>query len=234
MTYLYLLFFSLSVFSRELPPLACSEKVQSFIKEWKATGQWQEEKTVGLRSSFFASPTNVIGEWVLVRKIPEGTVISRSRDSGRIEVVLDEKKCAQKVKSYSHKKSVGFTDRDLAKFVTKNKTGVIYVWSPRMDLSVKGISEMKAAAKKKRLPLLILLDKDVSSAEKSKLEKSLGKDAVKTVDSFELKMRHAQLHFPAIFVFKNQKILSEVKYGYEKADRYELDLDKFLGTGKRL
>lgn len=234
MIFVLFILLSFPAFSGELPPMACADKVKSFIKEWKATGEWQEENMNGLRNTFYASPTNVIGEWVLVRRIPQGTVLSRSRHSGRIEVMLDEKKCAQKVKSYNHKKASGFTDKDLAKFVTKNKTGVIYVWSPRMDLSVKGISEIKSAAKEKKLPLLILVDKDVSPAEKTKLEKSLGKDVVKTVDSFELNMRHAQMHFPAILVFKNQKILSEVKYGYEKADRYKLDLDKFLGTGKRL
>ncbi len=234
MTYVLFLLFLTPLYALELPVMACPEKVKSFLKEWKATGEWQEERENGFRTSFYASPTNVIGEWVLVRKIPQGTVLSRSRDTGRIEVVLDEKKCTQKVKSYGHKSPVGFTDKDLAKFVTKNKTGVIYVWSPRMDLSVKGIAEIKAATKAKKLPLLILVDKDVSAAEKAKLEKSLGKDVVKTVDSFELNMRHAQMHFPALLVFKDQKILSEVKYGYEKADRYKLDLDNFLGTGKRL
>ncbi len=214
--------------------MACPDKVKTFLKDWKATGVWQEEREAGLGKAFYASPTNVIGEWVLVRRIPKGTVLSRSRDTGRIEVLLDEKKCSPEVKTFTHKRTQGFSDKELSEFVLKNKTGVIYVWSPRMDLSVKGISEIRKAAQDKKLPLLILLDKDVTPAEKLKLEKSVGKDAVKTVDSFELRMRHAELHFPAILVFKNKKILSEVKYGYEKADRYKLDLDNFLGTGKRL
>ncbi len=234
MAFLLFIILNLPVFSTELPPLACQDKVNSFLKEWKTTGEWQEEREAGLGKSFFASPTNEIGEWVLVRRIPEGTVLSRSRDAGRIEVMLDQKKCSPLVKSFSHKRTQGFSDKDLAEFVSKNKTGVIYVWSPRMDLSVKGIAEIKKAAKDKKLPLLILLDKDVSAAEKSQLEKALGKDVVKTADSFELRMRHVEMHFPAVLVFKNKKMVSKVKYGYEKADRYKLDLDNFLGTGKRL
>lgn len=234
MTYVFLFLISFSAFAVELPPMACPEKVKSFLTEWKATLEWQEEQQGGLKNSFYASPTDTIGEWVLVRRIPQGTVLSRSKDSGRIEVLLDEKKCEPKVKTYPHAKTAGFSDKDLSAFIQKNKTGIIYVWSPRMDLSVKGIKEIQAAAIEKKLPLLILVDKDISETERMKLEKSLGKDVTRTVDSFEFKMRQVQLHFPAVLVFKNQKILPGVKYGFEKALRYKLDIDRFLGTGKRL
>lgn len=228
------LLFTLNAFGMDLPPMGCPEKVRSFLKEWKVLNQWQEEKQGGLKNSFFASPTSEIGEWVLARRTPKGTVISRARDSGRIEVFLDEKKCLPVTKSYPHGKRKGFTDSELSKFITTHGTGVIYVWSPRMDLSVKGIQEIQKAAREKKLPLLVLMDKDTPEAERMKLEKTLGKEATRTVDSFELDMRHVQMHFPAVLMFKDKKILSGVKYGFEKAHRYKLDLDNFPRTGKRL
>jgi hypothetical protein len=97
-----------------------------------------------------------------------------------------------------------------------------------MDLSKNGIKEIQAAARSQKLPLLILLDKDVPANEKEKLENELGKDLTRTVDSFELNMRHVQIHFPALLVFKDRKIRPGVKYGYEKADRYQLDLRELL------
>lgn len=234
MKYVVLFLFSFSLHAVELPPMACPAKVKSYLSEWKATQEWQEEKQGGLKNSFYASPTATIGEWVLVRRIPQGTVLSRSSQTGRIEVLLDEKKCAPSVKSFPHAKAKGFSDKDLAAFVAKNKTGAIYVWSPRMDLSLKGIKEIQAAAREKKLPLLILLDKDVSESERQSLEKKLGKETTKIADSFELNMRHVQMHFPALLVFKDQKILPGVKYGHEKAHRYKLDLDNLLSPGKRL
>ncbi len=228
MMYMLLLIISVSSFALELPPLACPEKVKSILKEWKATNDWQEEKQAGLKGSFFASPTDKVGEWVLARRIPNGTVLSKARDDGRIEIVFDEKKCDSKTKTYTHKKPSGFTDTELESFVKKNKTGVIYVWSPRMSLSENGIKEIQTAARSKKLPVLVLMDKDLPASERQKLEKKLGKDVTRTVDSFELNMRHVQMHFPALLVFKDQKILPGVKYGYEKADRYKLDLIKLL------
>lgn len=218
----------MSSFALELPPMACPEKVKTILKEWNATGEWQEEKQGGLKGSFFASPTAKVGEWVLVRRIPSGTVISKARDDGRIEVLFDEKKCESKSKTYTHKKRGGFGDAELESFIQKNKTGVIYVWSPRMTLSENGIREIQTAARSKKLPVLVLMDKDLPESERLKLQAKLGKDVTRTVDSFELSMRHVQMHFPALLVFKSQKILPGVKYGYEKADRYKLDLNKLL------
>ncbi len=225
---LLLLLITLSSFAVELPPMACPEKVNAILKGWKSTGEWQEEKQAGLKGSFFASPTPRVGEWILVRRIPIGTVVSKARDDGRIEVVFDEKKCEAKTKTYTHKKRPGFGDSDLESFIKKNKTGVIYVWSPRMTLSQNGIKEIQTAARSKKLPVLVLMDKDLPESERLKLQAKLGKDVTRTVDSFELSMRHVQMHFPALLVFKDQKILPGVKYGYEKADRYKLDLSKLL------
>jgi hypothetical protein len=97
-----------------------------------------------------------------------------------------------------------------------------------MGLSEKGMSEIREAAKKKKLPLLVLLDKEVSKQEVVKLKSKYGSGNVVQADSFELKMRNASQHFPALLVFKNKKILTKVKYGYEKASQYELDLERML------
>ncbi len=228
MMHVLFLLIALSSFAVELPPMACPDKVKTILTEWNASKEWQEEKQAGLKSSFFATPTNKVGEWVLVRRIPTGTVVSKARDDGRIEIVFDEKKCDSKTKTYTHKKRGGFGDSDLEAFIKKNKTGVIYVWSPRMSLSENGIKEIQTAARSKKLPVLVLMDKDLPESERLKLQTKLGKDVTRTVDSFELSMRHVQMHFPALLVFKDQKILPGVKYGYEKADRYKLDLNKLL------
>jgi hypothetical protein len=214
--------------------LPCQKDLNSMSKEWKATGDWKKEMQGGLKNFFYASPTDKIGEWVLTRSVKDGSVISKISQNGRIEVSFQGKDCRKIAKTYSHPAPLKGhkIDSDLQRFVSKNKEGVFYVWSPRMALSQKGISEIKDAAKKLKLPLMVLLDKEVSEDEHKKLTKLLGKPSTQRVDSLELKMRNVSQHFPALLVFKDSKILSEVKYGYEKSDRYKSDLIRMLGKGK--
>jgi hypothetical protein len=207
---LLLLFFIPQAFAGVMDSFSCSRQVTQLATEWKATGEWRKQYQGGLKDFFYASPTSKVGEWVLAKDLKDGAVTSKVSQDGRVEVVLDGKTCAKKSKAYPHPKpKSGYkTDKDIAEFVEKNKKGAIYVWSPRMILSKKGIPEIKAAAANLKLPLLILLDKDLSESEYQKLQKELGPLVTQRVDSLEFKMREVEQHFPALFVFKNTKIFS--------------------------
>ncbi len=226
--------FSLPLLASPLEKLKCSKEIKALAKEWKATEEWMKHYQGGLSSSFLASPTDKVGKWVLVMETPKGSVISKIEEDGRIEVSFEGEKCVKVVKPYPSAsiKSIYKNDQDIERFVVKNKTGAFYVWSPRMGLSQKGITEFKTAAKKLKVPVLVLMDKSVSDQELKKLKTELGEVDTERVDSLEFKMRNIGQHFPAIMAFKNSKILPEVKYGFETSDRYELDLLRLLGRGK--
>ena len=232
---LFFFLFSTSLMAAPLDEVPCSSEIKALSKEWKSRDEWTKELMGGPESYFYASPTDEVGEWVAFRKIPEGVVISKISPSGRLEVAMKGKKCEKEAKPYVHDKKdprlVG--DEEIKKFVTTHKKGVIYVWSPRMVLSEKAIPEIQKATKKLKLPLLVLLDKDVSPKELPRLQKEYGKDAIKQVDALEFKMRRVGQHFPAMMVFKDSKILSGVKYGYEKSDRFELELTRMLGSSAK-
>lgn len=234
MKYLLLAFVISKAFAAPLDPFACKDKLGELAREWKSLDQWSTQYQGGLENQFLATPTSVVGEWVLVREIPNGSVIAKVNQSGRIEASFSGKTCSKDVKTYPHpapdKNMV--SDKDISSFVKQHKTGAIYVWSPRMILSQKGLPEIKKAAGNLKVPLLVLLDKDVPANEVKKLEKTLGPIAVKQVDSLELRMREIGQHFPALIVFKNSKILSEVKYGFEKSDRFQSDLTRMLSRSK--
>lgn len=231
---LLFLFLIPQVFAGELDSLSCVREVKALTSEWKATGEWRREYQGGLKSFFLASPTSIVGEWVLAKDLEPGAVVSKVNQGGRIEVVFDGKTCAKKSTTYPHSapKPQYKNDNDIARFIEKNQTGAIYVWSPRMVLSQKGLPEIKAAAKALKLPLLILLDKNLSESEHQKLQKELGSGVTQRVDSLEFKLREVEQHFPALFVFKDAKILSGMKYGFEKAPLYQSDLTRMLGRGK--
>jgi hypothetical protein len=227
-------FFSFSVHADPLASYRCQEKLRQLAKGWKASGEWEKQYQGGLESYFLASPTDTVGEWVMVRETSKGSVIAKAAQFGRIEVELSGTDCAQKETAYPHDAPApGMkTDKDIADFVAKNKSGVIYVWSPRMTLSQRGISEIKKASKALKLPLLVLLDKQVQEDELKVLQRELGSDVTARVDSLEFRMRNIGQHYPTVLVFKNAKILPKVKYGFERSDRFEFELTDMLGTGK--
>ncbi|MBA2403451.1 MAG: hypothetical protein H0V66_01660 [Bdellovibrionales bacterium] len=226
----YSLFFMLLIsqlgLAQDIQTLPCYAQFKDLLTEWKVTGDWTIEMKDGLTKSMLVSTTENFGEWALAQKIEQGTVLARADERGRLEVTFKTEKCVKEVKPYVNDKISAqyFSDKEIANFIKKNKTGAIYVWSPRMSLSQNGLKEIKSASKALKLPVLMLMDKDVSDKEQVSLSKKMGKDVTRRVDSFDFKMRNVSMHFPALIVFKEGKIVSGVKYGYEKAEDYQRDL----------
>lgn len=211
---LFLFLISAAHAAPDVDQLPCAQKVKEQLGEWKATNEWIKHHIGGLKDQFFASPTDKVGEWVLLRKVNPGVVVAKTGQHGRIEALIKTAGCSKEVKSYPHSapdKKLK-SDKDIRAFITSQKTGVIYVWSEQMVLSVKGKGQIEKASKKLKLPLLVLEDKEV--------------------DSLEFKMRNVDQHYPAVLVFKDSKIVSGVKHGYEKSDRYQSDITRMLGSGK--
>lgn len=198
----------------EVDKLPCAKEVKEQLGQWKTNGEWIRHHIGGLKDHFWASSTDMVGEWVLLRKVTPGVVIAKTGQHGRIEALIKTSGCTKEVKSYPHPapgKNLK-NDKDLSHFIKTHKKGVIYVWSTKMGLSEKGKSQIEKASKKLNLPLLVLQDKEV--------------------DSLEFKMRNVDQHYPAVLVFKDSKIVSGVKHGYEKSDRYQSDIARMLGPGK--
>lgn len=212
----------------------CAQHLKPLAKEWKATGAWEKHYQNGLKDHFFASPTETVGEWVVAKDLPNGAVISKIDQSGRVETFLDRVKCEKTSKVYPGepiRKGLK-SDEDLKQFVLKNNKGIIYVWNPQMPLSETGIKEITAAGKKLNLPVLILLDKNVADKEVAKLKPKLPSGATDRIDSLELKMRNVGQHYPALLVFNDKKIYPRIKYGYEKSDLYVSDVLELLRAGE--
>lgn len=234
MNFLLLLFIVGSAHAGLFDTFSCKKQLEALSKEWRATGNWEQQYLDGLDNTFYSSPTDKIGEWIVTKQVVDGSAISKISQSGRIEVAFKGKDCKREEKAYPHSASASHfkTDKDIAEFVEKNKKGVIYIWSPRMTLSQKGIPEIKKAASNLKVPVLVLLDKEVSKKELKKLQKALGRIDTAQVDSFEFRMRNVGQHFPAVLVFKDSKFISGVKYGFEKSDRFQSELTNLLGPGK--
>lgn len=212
----------------------CKKELETLASEWHAKGNWEQFFLEGLDNTFYSSETDKFGEWIATKQILDGSAMSKISQSGRVEVSFKGKKCEKESKAYPHPAvPANFkSDKDIGSYVAEKKEGVIYLWSPRMVLSQKGIEEIKKAATELKLPVLVLLDKDVKSKELKKLRKKLGPVDTVQFDSFDFRMRNVAQHFPAVLVFKDSRIQPEVKYGFEKSDRYQSDVNRMLGKGK--
>ncbi len=208
----------------------CSAQLSQIAAEWKSRPQW-EKHAIGTQGDFFwASETDEFGTWVVTRQTKEGEAIARLSQAGRIEIAFEGKTCERKVLGPFVEKLDGrfYNDLDLAKLLRANPKGALYVWSPRMGLAQAGIAEIRKAAKSLKIPVQVLLAKDVPPAEVEALRRQLGADAVRQVDSLEFKLRNVDQHFPALLVYRGGRILPGVKYGHETAARYQLDLERML------
>jgi hypothetical protein len=110
-----------------------------------------------------------------------------------------------------------FTDERLRDLVQQTSDGVIYVWSPGMPLSVKGLNEAKAAAES----LGIAFTAVVADARVGELEVS-GVDAKyqQTLNSFELVYRNATIHYPTAIFYHSGKLIGSAIPGYKTSSAY--------------
>lgn len=108
----------------------------------------------------------------------------------------------------------------LLKLSELNQTsGVIWVWSPRMNLSIYGLSELKPIAALLDLELTVLVDPHHP-------EMSIYDPQYASLFSESLVMRSktlekygALLHFPVLIVYKNGKLLLPNRPGYDEPER---------------
>lgn len=111
---------------------------------------------------------------------------------------------------FSRPTTASFRDIDLAELLTKNAKGLIYVWSPQMELSVREVSELKDY--KLDFPVSVAMDPegDALAAEKIKKDKRLPDEYLRRVNSSVLFAADVALHYPAVIFYKNGKILQRL------------------------
>lgn len=84
MKVLILLFFMTTVEARSLDKLPCAKELKAQAQEWE----------IGKKA----------GEWIVVRELPQGSVISKTNSEGRMEVVFKTPACTKEAKFYPHPK----------------------------------------------------------------------------------------------------------------------------------
>lgn len=117
--------------------------------------------------------------------------------------------------------SLDFTDSKLEKLLKKSleqsTSGIIYTWSPNMNLSITGADEIRSLAKKHGLELTLLHDSRASSRDIK---------SYNFVDSMKMRSKvlmdkGMEIHFPSILIYRNGVLGKYSRPGYDTKESLE-------------
>jgi hypothetical protein len=125
-----------------------------------------------------------------------------------------------------------FQDKDLDKLLSiskkTHKKGLIYIWSPHMPLSLRGVHEAKKITKSKGIELTVVLDPYASAdlAAKVATRESFPKAYLRPLESRVLLEKNMTLHFPSVIPYRDGTLARDMRGGYDNPKRLASYLEK--------
>ena len=161
-------------------------------------------------------------------EIPHG-VASRIDEFGRVEVLVEKNTTKLVLVGKTHTKNFvmtapecqvqvqkpflnknEFSDFDLAELFKRSKEGLIVIWSPHMDLSVKEIEDLPKHDLKKEITVIMDPKADEKIAEKIQTEKKWPVSYLRRLNASLLYQSDITIHYPSVVFYKNSKILKRI------------------------
>ena len=115
-----------------------------------------------------------------------------------------------------------FTDEDLNYLMKVLPGGIVYVWSPHMPYSMKGIRIIQAVGDRLRLPVFLLVDPHANRTLALDAQRifQLGDKDMRPVGSWTLIQRNITTQFPSVVVFKNGNLRGGTIPGVKSEEHY--------------
>lgn len=202
-------------------PTGCANALQETVNEWHGTGQWRSLAPYPTPRE--ASPTQTVGVWLERAHLERGTTELRRISEQQTDIAsFGAAGCSLGVRTIHRtfnrdSNAYAFDDAALDSLISANGRGMIYVWSPRMPLSVQGLSEARAAAEK----LGISFTAVAAEANDDELRASQFLRADKQrFESVELVYRNATVHYPSVVLYHDSHIVDGAFLGYKDRDTY--------------
>ncbi len=197
----------------------CARQVLETLEKWKSKDDWRPSAPTAEGNMVLTSPTAEFGSWIEVLMAPTGGKVALRliRDESEIFVSYNHSpECRPSIAARSKlplkadpkKIPAYWTDQKIGNFIKQSKTGFIYLWSPHMPYSWKGVEEVrKIALKHPKLSIEIMMDPNGDPQVAKKITKINGwpSDYLKKADSTEFVMRGFYLHAPTLIPFKNRE-----------------------------
>lgn len=205
--------------------LRCQSQVMNQLREWHSVDNWVKHISLeGNNGLILRSPTVQLGTWVGVEIAQNEATLELVRTMGLKRVSFNQN-CAPKteivmspVKEIKNK----FTDVDLAKFIKENKRALIYTWSTQMPWSIDGIKEIKDAAAKLGVPVMVLMAPTSNPTKVQELISSgkITKEDAKSHHSLEFYMRGMTMHDPSVLWVNDGQLARWARPGHENSNLY--------------
>ena len=214
---------------------SCHTKIDHYLKKWGGIKDWKilHHGDGNLNRFTLKKETSRFGHWIFLSKMNRKQELAYTNEVENI-VVTFENDCSVKLALTKNEiKSVKdnhFQNKDLFAFLQKNKKDIISMWSPGMNHSAAAMVRLNKVAKDESIEVLHLMDPngDPREAQAFLKKNSLGDVKITHLDSPDLMLRDATIHYPAFFVINNHKIVSPVLPGLMNELDYKATLKDYV------
>jgi hypothetical protein len=212
----------------------CKAEALNTLSKWEPATGWKSvlvDSAEGAKAMH--SPTSKVGVWLNFKTNRKETTLVRSTQDNAVSVHFKMPACTPGISTEQfdakllQTKGRAFTDSDLVNTLAaskaKNTKGIIYTWSPRMNLSVTGAKEAIDYAKKEKLNITLLADPEVPTQELESVMKAKGlpESAVVRMGSSDLANRGILIHFPVMILYSDGKMINKIRPGYAEPKRFD-------------
>jgi hypothetical protein len=215
--------------------LPCGYAVAKAIRTWDQKPQsWKKELSLNPAVELYKAPTQEVGTWILLSHYTSEYVsITRVTPATSLTFLYNvNRQCLPRVELEQVPEGQDkvppqfFTDQNLKEILEESRkqgtSGFVYVWSPKMALSIRGVAELRKAAKEMKLKAVFLADPLSPEAEVKTMAMNYGIDlpSQHRLGSSELMQRGALIHFPTLLLFSKGVLLPKILPGYVGDQKY--------------
>ena len=206
----------------------CVEPIRATLEEWgvEANTVTSANGPIGVR--VITIPTARLGVWVVLRLHRDGSATAARVSPRHTDRASWTPACvalqrpAVETQPPGAERTGAFTDRGLEETLNRFDSGVIFLWSPHMPLSISGYRSIGQATERLGLALVPLLDPlaDADYAAATMIEQGFPSEAGRPAASVELSFRDLTTHAPSIQVFRHGRLVGEMLPVYRDPDHY--------------
>ena len=216
---------------QELKAFHCPKEQKELFNNWNDVNRKWIAHPKDDGSLIYFKPTSEMSVWIGFEKRKDQVVFTRMSPQSVYEVSFD-KGCKKELKvlkneivDYKKIPDHFVTDPKLFSIISQYKTGIIYHFSPKMNLSIEGVKTIISLSNRLKIPALILMDQNAASeipnVVKIFKEQNVNIGEIFLSHSFEMYMRRSYIHYPNLILFKNGAIVDEFFPGLSSEADYE-------------
>jgi hypothetical protein len=205
----------------------CADAVAARLAAWEASGESFEDVGPMPGTQTWRLSTRQFGVWVVAHVDQHHHAMLERVDSREVHRVVFHHSCASEtMRADRPDEPAGsaWADRDLGTLLQETGTGLLFVWSPHMPLSVDAYHHAARAAAAEGIAMTVLLHPD-ADAEYARVTASFGRlpaAALRSFRSIELSMRNATIHAPSVFIYRDGRLSGLALPGYRNEASYRV------------